>query len=69
MMEENQRPRYRFRLKTILLVVAIVALLMVVVIQQVQIGRMRQLINTGVKERADLATIIHELQDHVHRQR
>jgi hypothetical protein len=69
MMEENQRPRYRFRLKTILLVVAIVALLMVVVIQQVQIGRMRQLIDAGVKERANLAKIIRELQDHLHRQR
>lgn len=67
MMEKNQRSRFRFRLQTILLVVAILALLLVVVIQQVQIGRMRQLIDAGTKEKAQLAKIIRELQDFVHR--
>src|SRR4029077_9570943 len=50
-MTENARlSRFRFRLGTILFVVAILALLLVVVIQQVQIGRMRQLIDAGEKE-------------------
>src|ERR1700678_1786502 len=39
MMEENRRPRLRFRLGTLLLIVAIFALLLVVVTQQVQIAR------------------------------
>lgn len=39
MLEENRRPRFRFRLGTLLLIVAIFALLLVVVIQQVQIAR------------------------------
>lgn len=39
MMEENRPPRLRFRLGTLLLVVAVLALLLVVVIQQIQIGR------------------------------
>lgn len=39
MMEENRRRRFRFRLGTLLLIVAIFALLLVVGIQQVQIAR------------------------------
>jgi len=39
MTDENRQPRFRFRLGTLLLIVAIVALLLVVVIQQVQIAR------------------------------
>jgi len=69
MIEENQRPRFRFRLRTLLLVVAILALLLVVVIQQVQIGRMRQLINAGAKERDELTVILRELREHLERQR
>ena len=69
-MTENARSsRFRFRLGTILFVVAILALLLVVVIQQVQIGRMRQLIDAGVKEKDQLTTIIRELRDHLERHR
>lgn len=39
MIEENRRPRFRLRLGTLLLIVAIFALLLVAVIQQVQIAR------------------------------
>jgi Tfp pilus assembly protein PilN len=41
MMEENRQPRFRVRLGTLLLVIAILALLLMVVIQQVQIARQR----------------------------
>ena len=41
--------RFRFRLGTSLLVVAILALLLVVAIEQVQIGKMRQAIDAGAK--------------------
>ncbi len=40
-MEENRRPRFRFRLGTLLFIVAIFALLLMVVIQQVQLARQR----------------------------
>jgi hypothetical protein len=63
MMEDDRKPQFRFRLGTVLLVVAILALLLVVVIQQMQIGRMRQLIDAGVKEKAQLTTIIREQRD------
>jgi cell division protein FtsB len=69
MMQENQRTRFRVRLMTLLLVVAILALLLVVVIQQVQIGRMRQLIDAGAKERAKLTTIVREQRDFIERHR
>ncbi len=69
-MTENARPSpFRFRLSTILFVVATLGLLLVVVIQQVQIGRLRQLIDTGAKEKVQLAKIIRELQDHLYRPR
>ncbi len=49
---ENARPsRFRFRLSTLLFVVTILALLLVVVVQQVQIGRMRQWIAARENER------------------
>ena len=41
MMEENRQRRFRVRLGTLLLVIAILALLLMVIIQQVQIARMR----------------------------
>ena len=59
--------RFRLRLSTLLFVVAILALLLVVVIQQMQIGRMRQSIDVAVKEKEKLITVIRELQDHVFR--
>ena len=60
--------RMRYRLNTLLFAVAILALLLLVFIQQVQIGRMRQLIDEGVKEKDQLTTIIRELRDHIERQ-
>jgi hypothetical protein len=41
MIEENRLQRFPFRLGTLLFVVAILALFLIVVIQQVQIGRQR----------------------------
>jgi cell division protein FtsB len=76
MMEENRRPRFRFRLRTILFVVAILALLLVVGIQQVQISRqqvqirqMRQQIDRYSIDRAKLTEIIRELRDRIERDR
>jgi low affinity Fe/Cu permease len=65
----------RFRISTRLFAVAIFALLLVVVIQQVQIarmhsqiGRMRRMIDADVKSRDQLSTIIRELRDQLERQ-
>jgi low affinity Fe/Cu permease len=55
----------RFRLAWVMVAVAILALLSVVIIQQVQIGRMRELIDAGEKQKVKLTTIIRELQDQV----
>jgi hypothetical protein len=63
MMKENRRSQFRFRLSTVLFIVAILALLLVVIIQQVQIGRMRRLIDAGAKEKDQLTVIIRELRD------
>jgi hypothetical protein len=65
-MVEERRPRIRFRLRTVLLVVAFVALILVIVIQQVQMGRM---IAAQAKEREQLGAIIRELRDHLDRQK
>ena len=67
MMEDNHRPRFRFRLKTILLVVAILALVSVVVVQQLQIARMKQLIEAGEKQKDQLTVIIRELRGYLER--
>jgi hypothetical protein len=69
MTDDNRPHMLRFRLRTLLLVVAIVALLTVVVIQQVQIGRMRHLIDAHAKQRDQLTTIVRELRDRVERHR
>ena len=65
----------RFRLSTLLFAVAILALLFLVVIQQVQMGRMqsqnrlmRQMIDADLKSREQLTTTIRELRDHLERQ-
>jgi hypothetical protein len=65
----------RFRINTLLFVVAILALLLLVVMQQVQIGRMqsrigqmRQTIDADVKSKDQLTIIIRELRDHLERQ-
>jgi hypothetical protein len=64
-MEEKRQPRYRFRLGTLLLIVAILALLLATVIQQVQINRqqaqikqMRQEIDRNKIDKMNLQEII-----------
>jgi hypothetical protein len=64
-MKENRRPRFRFRLGTLLLIVAILALLLVTVIQQVRINRqqvqikqMRQEIDGNTMDKIKLQEII-----------
>jgi hypothetical protein len=74
MMEQNRRPRFRFQLGTLLFVVAILALLLVVVIQQVQISRqqvqirqMRNQIDRFVIGQTKLTDIIREQRDALER--
>jgi cell division protein FtsL len=76
MVEQNRGPRFRFRLGTLLFVVAVLALLLVVVIQQVQISRqqaqirqMRQQIAKDLTATNNLTQIIRELRDRIERQR
>jgi hypothetical protein len=45
-MDQTPRRRFRVRISTLLLVVAIVALLMVVIMQELRIEQMRQAIYT-----------------------
>lgn len=73
-MDEHGRPRFRFRLRTLLFVVAILALLLVVVIQQVQISRqqvqirqMRQQIIRSVMDKDNLTRLIRDLRDRLER--
>jgi uncharacterized protein involved in response to NO len=68
--------RVHLRLGTLLVVIAFLALLLVIVMQQVQLGRqhtqieqMRLLIDAGQNEKATLAKIIREQTDHIERQR
>jgi hypothetical protein len=67
MMKDDRPRRFRFRIGTLLLVVAILALPLLVVIQQVQIGRMRRLVDARAKERDRLTTIIREQRDQIER--
>jgi uncharacterized membrane protein affecting hemolysin expression len=73
-MENARQPRFRFRLRTVLFVVAVLALILVVVIQQAQIGRqqvqikqMRQQIDREVIATTKLTTIIREQRDQLER--
>jgi cell division protein FtsB len=66
--------RFRFRLGTLLLVMAILALLLAVVVQQVQLDRLRQRadalekqVDQGAKDKDALTRIIRELRDMVER--
>ena len=66
--------RFRMQLGTLLVVIAFFALLLLVFMQQVRIGRqqaeieqMRLLIEVGQKEKATLAKIIREQRDHIER--
>ena len=69
MMEENRRPRFRFRLGTLLLIVAIFALLLVVVIQQVQIARQGMEIQKIMNQNASYAIQQDKLQKIIRTQR
>jgi len=69
MMKDDGPQRFRFRLKTLLIVVAFLALLLVVIIQQVQIARMRRSMDAQARQRDNLTTIIRELRDHLERSR
>jgi hypothetical protein len=66
----------RVQLGTLLFVIAILALLLVVVVQQVQIGRMQSqigqmtlTIDANAKSRDQLTTIIREQRDQIERNR
>ena len=68
-MEGNLASRFRIRIRTILVIIAFVALLTLVVIQQLQMGRMRQSIDAHAKQTDQLTTLIRELRDRLERQR
>jgi len=67
MMEDDRPRRFRFRLRTLLLVVSIFALLLVVIIQQVQIERMKRSADVYVRNMDNLTKMIRELRDHLER--
>jgi uncharacterized membrane protein (DUF106 family) len=76
MTEESRprTPRFRFRLGTLLLVVAILALLLVVTVQQVQMERLRRRadalqkqVDQGARDKDVLTTIIREQRDMLER--
>ena len=69
MKDDRPPPRFRIRLMTILLVVAILALLLEVAIQQAQIRRLRRSIDAYAKQQDQMATIIRELRDAIERHR
>jgi hypothetical protein len=76
MVEDDRPSRFRFRIRALVILVAILALLLVVVMQQVQIQRqqvqirqMKQQIDSHLKEKDALTTIIRELRDAVDRHR
>ncbi len=62
----DRRPTIRYRLRTVLLVVAFVALILMIVIQQVQ---MRRMIDAQARERDQLTAIIRELRGYLERHR
>ncbi len=69
----DRKPWLRIRLRMILLVVAFLALVVAVVVQQMQIERMRRAMNVIAKQRAQeqnvLTTIVRELRGKLERQR
>jgi cytoskeletal protein RodZ len=76
MVKEDRGPRFRFRLGTLLFVVAILALLLVVAIQEVQIigqqAEIRQMtrdLNGYFGEQAKVTKVVRELQDIIGRSR
>ncbi len=76
MVKEDRGPRFRFRLGTLLFVVAILALLLVVAIQEVQIigqqAEIRQMtreLDGFLGDQAKLIKLLRELQDIADRSR
>jgi hypothetical protein len=76
MVKEDRGPRFRFRLGTLLSVVAILALLLVVAIQEVQIigheaeiRQMTEALDGYFGEQAKLVKFVRELQDIIDRSR
>ena len=71
--EADRKAWLRIRLRTILLVVAFLALVMAILVQQVQIERMRRAMDEIAKQRAQeqnaLTTIVRELRGKLERQR
>lgn len=69
----DRKPWLRIRLRMILLVVAFLALVVAVVVQQMQIERMRRAMNVIAKQRVQeqnvLTTIVRELRGKLERQR
>jgi hypothetical protein len=76
MNDDRTRPhRFRFRLSTLLFIVAILALLIVVVVQQVQLERMRRLADAQRRhvdkltlDNARVSEIAREQQDFLERE-
>jgi len=75
-MEHSRPSRFRFRIGTLLLVITILALLIVVVMQQVQLGRqqaeivtLRRANDAFARQQEQLTTIIRELRGYVERQK
>jgi predicted PurR-regulated permease PerM len=70
-MSDQTLPRkFRVRISTLLALVAIAALLVVVIIQQVRIERMQRTMAAALQQRTQkLANIIREQRDHIERQR
>jgi hypothetical protein len=76
-MAEDSRPRtsrFRFRIGTLLLVIAVLALLLVVAVQQVQLERLRRRadalqkqVDQTAKDKDFLTTLVRELRDKVER--
>jgi hypothetical protein len=69
MMEENRRLRFNVRIRTILLAIVIVALTLVVVIQQSQLQRLRNLLDAETNRTDSLTALLREQRDMVERQR
>jgi hypothetical protein len=68
----DQRPprRFRVRISTVLALVAIAALLVVVIIQQMRIERMQRTMAAELQQRTQkLTTIIREQRDYIEQQR
>jgi sensor histidine kinase regulating citrate/malate metabolism len=67
-MSDQTPPRFRVRISTLLSLVAIAALLVVVIMQQVRIERMKRTMAAEIQQRTQqLAKIIREQRDYIER--